>query len=562
MFQSFFFFFFFFFFFALLGTNAHSRMTTPLLALLIFSSVNAVLGNTVNNNTDALSWSERTEVTIRLRRADVDKLSRSAVGALVRECGLDLHRLYNSSAQAVDAAWLESVVARSALGCVERHGVPYRIEREDNAWFERATRQMREHKRRKRGNPYDEPEGAPIHHDNDDLEAFMVGVHARCQHIARVMVVGQSALDTRLFVVRISDNPDKDEPNEPEFKYVGNMHGDEVVGRELLINLIRYLCVNYDTDPAVRDLVDDVDLWIMPSMNPDGYERFQRANGHGLDLNRNFPDQYSFAGFPGEKLQPAFDYNDKTRPYEPETRAQMKWSHSRNFVLSANLHGGSIVANYPYDGNANHRSGVDAPTPDDTLFRFLATTYAKPNSEMYMSPEFAGGITNGARWYVLYGGMQDWNYLWLGDMELTIELSYEKWPDASELPHFWQSNKQSLLDYINLVRTTGVRGRITDAVSKAPIRHAMCHFDEDKSSVAGHWFRSDSVTGDYYRVLLPGEYTIVCHAHGYADAQFTVTIPANQKEQLVHNLELTSSAEQNHESESSFDSSSTEFDTI
>lgn len=530
-----------------------------LLLALLGASVNALLSSIdANNNT----LNSRLEVTIRIRRVDVDSLPRTTIGALVRECGLDLHRLYNSTTRLVENEWLESVVARTELPCVERFGVKYRIEREDNAWFERAVRQMEQSQRRKRGNPFDDAEGAPIHHNNDDLEAFMVGVHGRCQHIARVMVVGQSALGTRLFVVRITDNPDKDEPHEPEFKYVGNMHGDEVVGRELLINLIRYLCVSYDTDPAVRDLVDDIDLWIMPSMNPDGYARFQRANGRGVDLNRNFPDQYSFPGFPGEKLQPAFDYNDASRDYEPEARAQMKWSHSRNFVLSANLHGGSVVANYPYDGNANHRSGVDCPTPDDTLFRFLATTYAKPNSEMYTSREFAGGITNGARWYVLYGGMQDWNYLWLGDMELTIELSYEKWPEASELPHFWSSNKQSLLDYINLVRTHGVRGRITDAESNAPIRHAMCHFVEDSSTVAGHWFRSDSVTGDYFRVLLPGDYTIACHAHGYADAEFSVTIPANQKEQVVHDLALTASTEQNHESDSAFKSSSGEFDTI
>jgi carboxypeptidase D len=43
------------------------------------------------------------------------------------------------------------------------------------------------------------------------------------------------------------------------------MHGDEVVGRELLINLIRYLCKNYATSSSVRTLVDEVDLYIMPT---------------------------------------------------------------------------------------------------------------------------------------------------------------------------------------------------------------------------------------------------------------------------------------------------------
>ena len=91
--------------------------------------------------------------------------------------------------------------------------------------------------------------------------------------------------------------------------------------------------------------------------------------------------------------------------------AMMRWVRSKPFVLSANIHGGALVASYPFDDSPRHReSGFYSSAPDDEFFRYAASLYSSRHKKMHTGrhcgDNFPGGITNGAHWYDVPGGMQ------------------------------------------------------------------------------------------------------------------------------------------------------------
>ncbi|MBN2309401.1 MAG: carboxypeptidase regulatory-like domain-containing protein [Candidatus Hydrogenedentes bacterium] len=322
--------------------------------------------------------------------------------------------------------------------------------------------------------------------------------------LCRLTSLGQSEQGRELWALLITDNPDIEE-DEPEFKYIGTMHGDEALGMELCLYLIDRLLSGYGTDSQVTALVDDTAIWIVPLMNPDGHAVQSRYNALGYDLNRSFPiypDDYTGNLFDDEPL------DADGRP--AEVVRVMEWTAANSFVLAANLHTGELVVNYPYDEDGV-ASGDDAPTPDDLLFEDVSRRYSIHNAPMWGTPFFDDGITNGSAWYAVFGSMQDWNYRYASCNEVTIELSRTERPDESEIPTYWADNETSMLSYLEAVHI-GVRGLVTSAYSGAPLWAKVTVHDN-----AHHVF-TDADVGDYHRMLLPGTYTLTFTADGHYPA--------------------------------------------
>jgi len=193
------------------------------------------------------------------------------------------------------------------------------------------------------------------------------------------------------------------------------------------------------------------------------------------------------------------------------------------------------VASYPFDDSPRHRiSGFYSAAPDDRTFKYLAQTYARNHREMSRNirctaaDNFPGGITNGAKWYDVPGGMQDFNYVHSNAMEITLELSCCKHPPASSLPRHWRDNKNALLAYMEQVHS-GVKGVVMDSFGQ-PISGALVR-------VVG--INRDVMTtgaGEYWKVLPPGQYRVV--ARGQAGRSREVDVTVNSGEPSIINLTL------------------------
>lgn len=127
----------------------------------------------------------------------------------------------------------------------------------------------------------------------------MKSVSDECPNITRFYSLGKSFNGREIYAMEITDNPGTHETGEdrsrsdyyftfkilkptqthlpsgePEFRYTAGFHGNEVLGRELLLMLMQYLCREYkDGNPRVRHLVDETRIHLVPSVNPDGHEK-------------------------------------------------------------------------------------------------------------------------------------------------------------------------------------------------------------------------------------------------------------------------------------------------
>ncbi|MBN2790379.1 MAG: T9SS type A sorting domain-containing protein [Candidatus Delongbacteria bacterium] len=344
--------------------------------------------------------------------------------------------------------------------------------------------------------PLQIPKDATQFYDNQSIGDSMLAWQNRYPEICQRIQIGTTVQGRELWVLKITDSLDIEEA-EPEVKFVSTMHGDEVTGMEMEMYMIEDILQGYYADnDTMQFIVNNTELYIMPLMNPDGNELGQRYNANYIDLNRNFPE--------GTYYEPDTILVSTI----PENQAMISWTKAHNFILSTNFHGGAEVANFVFDKDFGVANGAYAAAPDDAHAYWLAYGYASRNPRLFGSSSFTDGVTNGCDWYSIDGGMQDWNYRYHNDMDMTLEISGTKWPSYSSMPVYWQENRNSMFWYLSAAHK-GIYGVVTDSVSGVPVAATIQIAGIDKD------YYTDPDKGDYYRILIPGTYTMTVSCPGY-----------------------------------------------
>lgn len=294
-------------------------------------------------------------------------------------------------------------------------------------------------------------EGA--YHSYDEINQILRNMATNYPNICQLESLGTTYEGRQIYGVKISDQPNIDDPNEPDVLIIGCHHAREWASVEVPRHIADSLTRAYAQSLEIQNLVNGHEIWIFPIINVDGYvydypaQRNWRKNRQpfssaiGTDPNRNYngccngdamgdwgaltngsasthyPSQATFMGPFGFS---AFEIKNLTDFFK---------SRSFNAVLS--FHSYSELVLWPWGYTYQ-------TTPDNTILVRVGQRMAS------LMERLGGGNYTPEQSIELYptsGSSDDWMYgysRWvLGNpcISYTIELGTAFYQAASQLDH-------------------------------------------------------------------------------------------------------------------------------
>ena len=311
--------------------------------------------------------------------------------------------------------------------------------------------------------PYNTPSGyregsMSGYHTVEEAYAQLDSMRARFPNLISARIPFPDSLKSvegrQIFWLRLSDNPTVEE-NEPEVFYNAMIHAREPNALSEMLFYMWYLLENYATNPEIKYLVDNTEMFFIPIVNPDGVtynqqtaptgggmwrknRRLNSGGSYGVDLNRNFGYLWGLDNTGSSPTQSSETYRGTAPFSEPETRAIRYLCLQHNFNITLNTHTYANDVVYPW-GYAN------LLTPDSIEYRRVSDLMTAQNTWGHGTGfETIGYNTNGDSDDWMYGDTITKNKI----ISMTPEVGpnyFGFWPPRTAIE---QINKASV--YMNL----------------------------------------------------------------------------------------------------------------
>lgn len=221
--------------------------------------------------------------------------------------------------------------------------------------------------------------------------------------------IGRSGEDNPIYAACLGDGDFR----KPELLFLSGVHPMEFIGPRMSFEVLRE-AAGRGKDSHIGQMLTQMNVWFLPSLNPDGYIRVQRQlasppgivyhrkNARGVDLNRNFPTAfykhaYTAKPFAGSMFPFSPYHRGKEPCSEPESRAFRDFVFGRNFKMTIDLHSFGNVLMYPY-------GYTDKKCRDEDTFRIIGREIIKRQKPLKYR------LIQASKHYEISGDICDWLY--------------------------------------------------------------------------------------------------------------------------------------------------------
>ena len=319
--------------------------------------------------------------------------------------------------------------------------------------------------------------------------------------ICELHELGPTIMGRKILALKVSDNVKRKEP-EPRFLQVATLTGDQPLNFMFTLHVIDTMFQSYGKDIRLTRLVDSIEFWFCPLMNPDGLyfggnhtvEGARRGNGNNVGLDRNWPCRCG-------SIYHKYGLYDSL---ELETKALMRLHDRHKFHLEIDMHSGTEAVTWPF-------AAVPDSVCDKEWYRWTARSYAEQVQEDcgyngYMMSCGGDGIGNVyMELYEIHGFYLDY-FTYVENIKgVRLDNSVRKRiPTVGDIRQLWPWNKEALFMYYERLYKTGLQGVVTCASTGNPINNIKVtaeHYDHDYAVV-----HTDSA-GFYARFISTGTYS-------------------------------------------------------